>query len=236
MTKSTFSIGLHELEDGPKELSRTLPHSWVVDALAETDIQPHGNEEGSIDLILTKTGDEVLVQGHLSLNVSLPCSRTLDPAIYELRPDVFLMLSPAGGHDPTASRARRPVRAARAARKNLENLENPENEKKKPAKKKTGWETDPVLSDAEAATDTYSGDLIVLDPFIREFILLEVPMVPLREDLRGVPFEANPPLPSDRDSADASSEEMTSAKSAEKPLDPRFSPLAELKARLENKE
>lgn len=226
MTKSTFSIGVHELDDGPKELRGSLSRSWLVDALKDTDVQPYGDDDGSIDLILTKTGEEVLVQGHLAVRVSLPCSRTLDPAIYELRPDVFLMLAPAG-HDPTASRARRPARAAR---------KNRENENKKPGKKKTGWETDPELTDAEAATDTYSGDQVVLDDFVREFILLEVPMVPLREDLRGVPFEANPPLPSDRDPADASSEEMTSAKSAEKPLDPRLSPLAELKARLENKE
>ena len=227
MTKSAFSIGLRELDDGPKELSGALPRSWLADVLKDTDVQPDGDEDGELEVILTKTGSDVLVQGHLSVKVSLPCSRTLDPAIYELRPDIFLMLGPAGGQDPVATRARRP---ARAARKNLEN------ENKKTSKKKTGWEADPILSEAEAATDTYSGDQVVLDPFIREFILLEVPMVPLREDLRDVPFEANPPLPSDRDPADASSEEMTSAKSAEKPLDPRLSPLAELKARLENKE
>ena len=55
-------------------------------------------------------------------------------------------------------------------------------------------------------------------------------MVPLREDLRNAPFEANPPLPG----ASASSEQ--GSEGTEKPLDPRLSPLAALKAKLEKKE
>lgn len=226
MTKSAFSVNVHDLDDGPKELNGPLTKEWVAEILKDTEVTPHEEQDGVLELVLTKTGQEVLVQGHLALKVSVPCSRTLDPAIYELRPDVFLMLAPSG-NDPTSIQGRRPARAAR---------KNREKENKKSGKKGSGWEADPELSEAEAATDTYSGDQVVLDHFIREFILLEVPMVPLREDLRGASFEANPPLPSDRDPADASSEEMASAKSAEKPLDPRLSPLAELKARLENKE
>ena len=96
------------------------------------------------------------------------------------------------------------------------------------------WENDPVLSDDDAAQDTYSGDQIVLDHFIREFILLELPMIPLREDLRGAAFEANPPLP---DTGGAwSKTDASPSGSAERPLDPRFSALAELKAQLEKKE
>lgn len=226
MTKSTFSVNVRDLDDGPKELNGSLTQEWVAEMLKDTEVTPHGEQDGTLELVLTKTGQDVLVQGHLALNVSVPCSRTLDPAVYELRPDIFLMLAPSG-NDPTSIQGRRPGRSAR---------KNREKENKKSGKKSEGWEADPELSEAEAATDTYSGDQVVLDHFIREFILLEVPMVPLREDLRGASFEANPPLPSDRDPADASSEEMASAKSAEKPLDPRLSPLAELKARLENKE
>ena len=49
-----------------------------------------------------------------------------------------------------------------------------------------GWSSDPTLADDESARDTYAGDQVVLDPFLREFILLELPMFPLRSDLRSV--------------------------------------------------
>lgn len=205
-------MNIHELDDGPKELSGPLTREWLSHILRDTDVQPEGPDPGDLNLWLTKTGPDVLVQGSLRAVVSLPCARTLDPAIYRLRAEVFLMLTPAAG-------------AANSARRRRPEREKPPGAKK--AAKKAGWETDPELSDEEAALDTYSGELIVLDEFLREFILLEVPMVPLREDLRGVPFEANPPLP------DAGPSEENSA---EKPIDPRLSPLRDLKARLENKE
>lgn len=209
VTKSTFKVGVHELDDGPKELSGPLPRDFLGQILKDTDVEPAGPDTASLDLVLTKNGPEVLVQGSLDVTVSLPCARTLDPAIYRLRPEVFLMLTPAGNHD----RRRSPERERR--------------DKGRKGAKKSAWDADPELSEEEAALDTYSGDHIELDGFLREFILLEVPMVPLREDLRDQPFEANPPLPDAAQPAESS---------GEKPLDPRLSPLQALKARLENKE
>jgi uncharacterized metal-binding protein YceD (DUF177 family) len=146
------------------------------------------------------------------VTISVPCARTLDPAIYHLKPEVFLMLAPAGSAEAGPPRRSREDRGGGKGKK---------------SGKKGGWDKDPELTEEEAASDTYSGDQIVLDRFLREFILLEVPMLPLREDLRGVPFEANPPLPD----AGASPQ-----KDGEQPLDPRLSPLRDLKARLEKKE
>ena len=59
------------------------------------------------------------------------------------------------------------------------------------------------------------------DDFIREFLILELPMFPRRSDLPTDDAPANPPLPAD------------SQPGGDKPLDPRLSPLAELKSRLE---
>jgi hypothetical protein len=61
----------------------------------------------------------------------------------------------------------------------------------------------------------------VLDGFAREFLLLELPMFPRRSDLPTDTLAANPPLPAD------------SQPGGQVPLDPRLSPLAELKSRLE---
>ena len=71
----------------------------------------------------------------------------------------------------------------------------------------------------DAAQDTFDGEQIVLDPFLREFILLELPMFPVRQDLPSLPVEAR-----------------ASAPESETPLDPRLAPLAELKDRLAQKQ
>jgi uncharacterized metal-binding protein YceD (DUF177 family) len=70
------------------------------------------------------------------------------------------------------------------------------------------------------------GEQIVLDPFLREFIVLELPMFPVGEGLPQAEIEARPSRP-EPGGGDV------------EPLDPRLAPLAELKRRLkaeENKE
>src|SRR5690606_12670879 len=118
-----------------------------------------------------------------------------------LRPDVFLMLTPSAGDAHVRAPRRERLKSVTRGKK---------------ATKKGGWENDSELSEDDAARDTYTGDQIVLDDFLREFILLELPMLPLREDLREVPFEANPPLP-----AAGLSAQNGTVSDEEKPLDPR---------------
>lgn len=222
MEPGAFTVSVHDLENGPKELKARLPDNWLKHSLRNTDVEPAGQDDGSVDVKLTKNGQEVLVQGHLDAAIAVPCARTLDPAIYRIRPEVFLVLAPAEKPQPVRGRKRGGPKAAGpkagSAKPNVNRGE------------RGGWEKDPVLTAEEAAQDTYSGDMVVLDDFLREFILLEVPMMPLREDLRDKPNEANPALPQD-----AGDQARTGA-DEEKPLDPRLSPLAEIKARLEKKE
>jgi uncharacterized metal-binding protein YceD (DUF177 family) len=78
-----------------------------------------------------------------------------------------------------------------------------------------------VLNDEEAGKDSYEGHEIALDELVREFLILELPMFPRRSDLPTDGAAANPPLPVD------------SQPRGPVPLDPRLSPLAELKSRLE---
>lgn len=232
--KPLFSVALHELEDGPKVLLAPLPNDWLASKLKDTDAQPAGDQDGQLDLVLTKNGADVLVQGRLKTVISVPCARTLDPAVYTIEPEVFLMLSPSlastNQHGPRDRKAPKPSK-------------NPS--KKHPGKGSSGWEDDAELLQEAAATDTYTGDHVVLDDFLREFVLLELPMVPLREDLRNQPFEANPPLPGAPEAASGAAPNPKDGSignrpdprtTSEKPLDPRLSPLAELKAKLENKE
>jgi len=220
VTSKVFSVTLRDLEDGPSEISGGLTQPWVDELLHDTDVRHAQAGEGHLDLTVTKTGPNILVQGKMNLTVTVPCARTLEPALYVLSPKIFLHLFPAQGVEITPPR--RPARG--------------EHKSDKKTKSKAGnWSDDAELSDGNAAQDTYSGEEIVLDNFLREFILLEIPMIPLREDLRDVPFEANPPLPEDGSSR-AETTTASAGESDEDFIDPRLLPLRDLKARLEKKE
>ena len=223
MKKQQYRYTVSELEDEPRLISEELSSEFLTELLADTDATPVAGQTARLEVSLSKNGDEVLVQGNLRLKVAVPCARTLDPAEYDLRPAVLLILSPSPDTEAPPRRPRR-QKAAPVA-------------KVKPAKNKSNWQNDPALLEEEAASDCYFGDELILDSFLREFILLELPMVPLREDLRDGSMEATRALPenllipgSGENGAESSSDE------GEKPIDPRLSPLLEIKARLANKE
>jgi uncharacterized metal-binding protein YceD (DUF177 family) len=204
-------ITVADLERGPKRVDFLIPPEWLKLALADSEASPT-EQPGTFEVEVTKNGQEVLVRGRAKVDVVLPCARTLDPAAYPITSDMLLLLARASEATPVQIRSRKNRAADREPRRQMG---------KATGGKQGGWEADPVLSEQQAARDTYSGDEIVLDSFLREHIILELPMVPLREDLRSEPFEAIGAPPSGPDS--------------EKPLDPRLQPLAELKARLGQK-
>lgn len=195
-----FVVQLADLERGPKHFTWPMPMLWLTHCLGDTEAQPT-DKVGSVDVELTKTGDSVLVRGKIEVQIQLPCAETLEPALYTLAPSVFLSLQ---RHDPPDERSHKSAKSKRNA---------------DAAKKKGGWEESPELGEKEAGTDTFSGETVVLDPFLREFILLDLPMVPLREDLRSGEGPAIPrPPQTDREQ--------------ERPLDPRLMPLAAIRERL----
>jgi uncharacterized metal-binding protein YceD (DUF177 family) len=184
---------------------------------------------GKLDVTLSKNGADVLVRGMVHADLTMPCVVTLDPVPVPVRTEILLMLSPksgaaAEGREPGTGGRRRATRpskekAAEAA------IAGPERagRAKKPAKAEGHWDETPVLDDETAGRDTFDGHEVVLDDFAREFLILELPMFPRRSDLPTDSPPANPPLPAD------------SQEGGDKPLDPRLSPLAELKSRLEQK-
>ncbi|MEY2934248.1 MAG: Large ribosomal subunit accumulation protein YceD, partial [Pseudomonadota bacterium] len=80
-------------------------------------------------------------------------------------------------------------------------------------------EADELLSAELAARDEFEGDNIELDGFVREHLLLELPLFPVKSDL---PFEATP-------ATDPPPEE----EAEEKAVDPRLAPLAALAKQLQ---
>ncbi len=208
MTQPSFVVPLSDLERGPANASWDLGLDWLEAALRGTEAIPL--EVGKFEARLTKTGDEVLVQGRVSARVSLPDARTLEPVPISIDTEVFLMLGP----DRSAADARpRRGGAKRGKKPSLERGTEP----KKPAHR--GWTDDPELTNSDAARDTYSGEDVVLDPFVREFLLLELPMVAHRD------------LPTD-DSPGIAPPSPASASEPEARVDPRLAPLAAIAERL----
>ena len=221
-TSACFVVQLRDLDDGPRTLESEIPLEWLSAALAGTEANAT-DRPGRLRLVVSKNGQEVLVRGKVEVEVVVPCARTLAPINLVLSPDVLLLLRRADGpgtrlhgtakrHRPTGrgEREREAERGRHSAR--------------------GGWPETPELSQIDAAQDSFEGEQIVLDSFLREFILLELPMFPVRQDLPSLPVEA-------RASALASGSKADSSGTDAPPrLDPRLAPLAELKDRLQKKD
>lgn len=207
----TFVVPLADLERGPKHIDWIIERRWLDSALEGSEAQARGN--GSIVVTLNKNGREVMVRGLVKAPLAMPCARTLEPVDVNVDADLFLMLSPAPSASSAAKHLKR--RDGRAAGSSQKAIKGPRAYAGRLAKER-------LLSEEEAAQDFYSGDEIVLDGFIREFILLELPMVPLRSDLRSID---NPAIPGPPEEANAGTGPR---------VDPRLAPLAEIAGRLKH--
>ena len=225
MSRPELVIPVADLDRGPKHVEFVLSEAWLRRALEDTEASISG--PGKVEVTLSKNGPSVLVRGQLSADLTLPCVVTLDPVPVPVRTEILLMLSPQSGatneHEShVARRKARPPKAAAPGAPEKPARERP-GRPKSVGKGEGHWEETPVLDDETAGQDTFDGHEIALDGFVREFLILELPMFPRRSDLPTGDAAANPPLPAG------------SQAGGEKPLDPRLSPLAELKSRLEQK-
>jgi len=200
-----------DLKRGPIRVAWPLTVDFLRGALRGTDATPTG--DGTLEVELASSGSRVVVRGRASAQVSMPCASTLEPVPVALSPEIFLALSQA----PGAGAALRHGRAARSARGGGRHRSADW-----PQTKATGWAADPVLSDDLAAEDLYHGEQVVLDDFVREFLLLELPMT-----VRG----SGLPLAEDAAIRPPSRSEDAAALAAQR-LDPRLLPLAAIASRM----
>lgn len=210
--RHAFTVRVADLEYGDREIDEEIPMAWLETAFAGSEALPRG--PGRLSATVAKSGRDVMVRGHAVAAVSMPCARTLDPVDVDLDAQIFLLLTLASpAPSPAAKRPRRQKEAA---------------PQKTAKQRRDGPKAAPPpeeLEDSDAARDTYDGEEVVLDGFLREFLLLELPMVPLRPDLRsdGATGISGPSIP------DAPSEQTG------KEIDPRLAPLAAIASRLSEK-
>ena len=193
----------------------TLDEAWLRQALEGTDATPLTAASATVEL--SKNGRDVMVRGRVDATVSMPCVVTLDPLEIRVNPEIFLMLAPAA---PDTS-----VKAGKKARR--EGSNGTPAEGRATASRHRGskdeLEEGEELDDQTASRDTFDGSQIELDPFFREFLVLDLPMFPRRSDLPSLEGPAiGPP---------------SAASDGQEPaIDPRLQPLAALRSRLRQKE
>jgi uncharacterized protein len=201
--ESLFSVPVRDLERSDQRRSWEIPAAWIDRALAESEARSDGTP-GKLELYFKKQGREILVKGQARAGVRMPCARTLEPVEVALDAEILLLLSPratAPSGAPRPGKRQRGVRGEHA-----------------PTPRDPDGDADAaeLLSSEEAARDEYSGDTVELDVFVREHLLLELPLFPVRSDL---PFEPEAATNTPPDESGAAP-------------DPRLAPLAALASQL----
>ena len=215
VSKPLFVVPVADLERGPRSVTWVLDEGWLKGVFTDTEAVPQGN--GSLEVELSKNGREVMVRGKANARVTMPCVVTLEPLSIDLEPEVFLLLSPA----PSALPQSRAAKAAKVVAISRGGRPPPGAPAKNRKKAESEASIEQELTASDAARDTYNGEKVVLDEFLREFLLLELPMYPRRSDL---PSDQSPAI------APPSPEEPSEA-----PVDPRLLPLAQIASRLRDK-
>ena len=185
----------------------TVPAGWVDAALADAKLAVGvgdwearcTGEGGHLQARLSRSGQDIVVRGRLRAQIVLACVRCLGPTHIPVDCELSLLLRPVSravlNHQSGAPRGGRATGDDR------------------------GVDGEYEFTAEEADVDAYDGETVVLDPFVREAILLELPQSPLCSDgCVGIP-PAPAPWPEARD---------VSAPD----VDPRLAPLGALRTKL----
>lgn len=196
-------VAAEDIDIAGRALDEELPVEWLTQELADANATVA--EPGRVNVRLSRSGkDDILVRGRVQARFSVPCGRTGLPAPLDVDAEVTLLLSPKPNPKPTGKgRPARKRRRGDEAEAEAQTRANP---------RPKSYE----FSAGEADLDFYDGTDVVLDPFVREALLLEIPIFPLSPDAP----TAKDPTPQEISGSD------------ETPVDPRLQPLAAIRARL----
>src|SRR6185503_12379855 len=93
-----------------------IPPEWLDAQLSDTEAKSQGHT-GHLTAFLAKNGREILVQAKATVDVVMPCARTLDPVPFTLEPQIYLLLTPKSAV-PRATATRSPrAKTAKATAK-----------------------------------------------------------------------------------------------------------------------
>jgi len=190
-----LSVSAHDIDTAGLKLDAELPAGWLDAELSDASVSADPKSApGHVHVRLSRSGDDIVVRGRVRATFTVPCARCTQPAPVEVDTELSLLLQPAPKAPPVA---------------------------KGRGKGNGKADEEYEFSAAEADCDTYDGETVELDAFVREAILLEVPNFPLCSE----------GCPGIRPAADSALQEAAPR------IDPRLAPLADIKhalrARLE---
>jgi uncharacterized protein len=218
--RGAFLIPVHDLDLSGRSVHFSITPAWLRGALEGCEAQPAGST-GQIDVHLTKTGNEVLIQGQIDAALVIPCARCLEPVEFRPHIELSLLLHPGPSVSTSARRGGGQGAHAQSAGAGKTGAQAAAHAPAKGANKPHSKSDDETEFDgSEVDYDTYEGEEVVLDRFVREAILLESPIFPLCS-------EACEGIRPASDSALGSEGAVT---------DPRLLPLLELAKRRKMKE
>jgi uncharacterized protein len=99
MDSAEFSVPVRDLEDGTREYVFPIRPDWVKATLEEGEIKAT-SEEGRLEARLSKTGKDVVVQGHIQTKLEMACARCTKPAHVVVDAEVTALMVPAGSATP----------------------------------------------------------------------------------------------------------------------------------------
>lgn len=99
-----FSVPVRDLEDGTREYNFAIRVEWLKNTLEEggaggNEVKPT-DEEGRLETRLSKTGKDVVVQGHVKVALEMPCARCTKPARVAIDAALTALMVPAGSATP----------------------------------------------------------------------------------------------------------------------------------------
>ncbi len=176
-----LSVPVNDIDTAGMSAELEIPVAWLESQLSEADASARA--AGELKVRLSRSGRaDVVVRGQIAAEIELPCARCLAPTAVSVRAELSLLLKPkAGGPPPKAPSSRgtmkKPASATPAPVAVPKGPAKTAESSKKAATKRPAAEYE--FSSEEADLDEYDGERVVLDGFVREAILLELPSFPL---------------------------------------------------------
>jgi uncharacterized protein len=90
---SAFVLQIQDLDESGKDWTFAIGKDWLASALSDTELGP-GSDDGRLDVHAQQNGNDVLVQGHITAELSAKCARCLEDVALPVDLAVATLYSP----------------------------------------------------------------------------------------------------------------------------------------------
>jgi len=101
---SSFVISLYDLDaTGEKAYEFAITRDWLTEALADTEYDaPEEGEDGVLEVVGRKMGDDVLAEGRIQTVMSVPCARCNEDIDWPVDLPFTQLFVPRGAYEEEA--------------------------------------------------------------------------------------------------------------------------------------